>query len=178
MINTNNEMSILGLDPKVIFLSTPSGADFLYPGPCDGTLRDYRDYNGLKNCVFEFKTSVISPKSFELPSKRHRDISDKLNNPEILTNPEKYFGPNYKTLLNFWIYWDGLTNAVKNKFYSLLMGIDYNSFCIAVRDVKFSTRQVLNIEYNFKYWEYETIGMHNILEEGKSLTFIPMLEIL
>jgi hypothetical protein len=173
MINTNDEVSILGLDPKVIFLSTPSSIDFLYSGACDGI---FRGYNGIQSHSFELKTNVVSPKSFHLPSKRHRDISDKLNNPEILTNPEKYFGPNYKTLLNFWIYWDSLTEEVKDKFYWFILEIDYYILSDAVGVAKYSTRQVLNIEYSFGFWEYEIIGMHNILDEGKSLTFIPMLE--
>jgi hypothetical protein len=36
-------------------------------------------------------------------SENHLRISNYLSNREILTNPEKYFGPNYKILLNAWI---------------------------------------------------------------------------
>jgi hypothetical protein len=36
-------------------------------------------------------------------SNTHQRISDQFSNRDILTNPEKYFGPNYKILLNFWI---------------------------------------------------------------------------
>ena len=36
-------------------------------------------------------------------SENHLRISNYLSNREILTNPEKYFGPNYKILLNVWI---------------------------------------------------------------------------
>jgi hypothetical protein len=31
-------------------------------------------------------------------------VCNRFNEPEILTNPEKYFGPNYKILINYWIY--------------------------------------------------------------------------
>lgn len=34
---------------------------------------------------------------------RHKNLRWFQGKREILTNPEKYFGPNYKTLINYWI---------------------------------------------------------------------------
>jgi hypothetical protein len=43
-------------------------------------------------------------------SKIHKNLSLYFDNSKILTNPEEYLGPNYKILLNFWIYWESLTS--------------------------------------------------------------------
>ena len=37
-------------------------------------------------------------------TRRHRNLSLYQGGPEVLTNPEIFFGPNYKTLINYWIY--------------------------------------------------------------------------
>jgi hypothetical protein len=36
-------------------------------------------------------------------TRRHNDLSKFQGTTEVLTNPEKYFGPNYKILINYWI---------------------------------------------------------------------------
>jgi hypothetical protein len=36
-------------------------------------------------------------------TRRHKDLSVFQGTTEVLTNPEKYFGPNYKILINYWI---------------------------------------------------------------------------
>lgn len=36
-------------------------------------------------------------------SKIHQDLSEYLENPRVLTNPEEFLGPNYKKVLNFWM---------------------------------------------------------------------------
>jgi hypothetical protein len=37
---------------------------------------------------------------------RHRNLSNYQGSHEVLNNPESYFGPNYRTLINYWIYCD------------------------------------------------------------------------
>jgi hypothetical protein len=41
-------------------------------------------------------------------STTHKLISKFMNNPEVLTNPEYYLGPNYRSVLDFWFYVDSL----------------------------------------------------------------------
>jgi hypothetical protein len=52
-------------------------------------------------------------------SETHRDISKENENPDILTVPEDYFGPNYKILLNYWIYLDSLNPGQKSIHFHL-----------------------------------------------------------
>jgi hypothetical protein len=162
-----------------------------YPGQFDFRnfqlqyLTNYPSYDGIfgrygrnTNSVFEFKTNPVKPKDFYLPTVRHKLISESLNDPEILTNPEKYFGPNYKILLNFWIYWESLTSKQRFTYYSrvnkLSADIFNEAFVVTRKMVEHSlSNQLLITLINL---EWEIIGMHEILEEGKSLTFIPLLE--
>jgi hypothetical protein len=43
-------------------------------------------------------------------SKTHKSLSEQLKNPEVLTNPEQFLGPNWKTVLRWWLYWESLTD--------------------------------------------------------------------
>lgn len=52
-------------------------------------------------------------------SEFHRDISKENEDPDILTDPEDYFGPNYKILLNHWIYLDSLNREQKGIYFDL-----------------------------------------------------------
>jgi hypothetical protein len=162
-----------------------------YPGQFDFRnfqlqyLTNYPSYDGIfgrygrnTNSVFEFKTNPVKPKDFYLPTGRHRRISDFLNDSEILINPEKYFGPNCKILLNFWIYWESLTSEQRYTYYSRVNKLStdiYNEARVLAKKTAGQSlfKQLLN---TLTYLEKEIVGMHEILEEGKSLTFIPLLE--
>jgi hypothetical protein len=103
-----------------------------------------------------------------LPTGRHRRISDFLNDSEILINPEKYFGPNCKILLNFWIYWESLTSEQRCTYYSRVNKLStdiYNEArVLAIKTAGQSLfKQLLN---TLTYLEREIVGMHEILEEG------------
>jgi hypothetical protein len=56
-------------------------------------------------------------------SKIHQNFSQRLNQPDALTDPEKYLGPNWKDVLNFWIYLDSLSEhereAIVERYYAL-----------------------------------------------------------
>ena len=42
-------------------------------------------------------------------SKSHKCFSELLNEPRVLTNPEEFLGPNYKAVLNFWLWSERLS---------------------------------------------------------------------
>jgi hypothetical protein len=48
-------------------------------------------------------------------SKIHKRFSERLKNPDVLKNPEKYLGPNYQDILNFWIYLDNLSEQEREE---------------------------------------------------------------
>jgi hypothetical protein len=65
-------------------------------------------------------------------SKIHQRFSERLKNPDVLTNPGKYLGPNYQDVLNFWFYVDTLSDEEKKK-----MGQRYFALDDDVRDCAF-----------------------------------------
>lgn len=137
---------------------------------------NFRGYDGgnlTGSHVFEFKTTQVY-----LPTARHKQISEELNDPEVLTSPEKYFGPNYKTLINFWIYWDSLSLTQRCDYQDLLNSLSYNIWNQAYHEARRSSEKVENCAVSLLCWEMEMemVGMHIILDEGKPLTFIPLLE--
>ena len=126
-------------------------------------------------------------------SKIHQSFSERLEQPEALTNPEKYLGPNYQDVLNFWIYLDTLSNEEKGEMNDLYWDLadwdlDDNvqwSAWYAARD---AADEVVGWEFRsaawnaectctgwrvFGYATVELIGHHKILEQNKSLTFLP-----
>ncbi len=42
-------------------------------------------------------------------SKTQQRLSEQLNNPEVLTNPEPFLGPNWETVIRWWLYEESLT---------------------------------------------------------------------
>jgi hypothetical protein len=92
-------------------------------------------------------------------------------NRDVIENPEKHFGPNYKSVFNFWTYIDTLTQKQKELlsrrvFYAFHTSVD--------RDANLS--QFLGYNRTCAMVTYEIIGMHILLEQGHSLYFIPLLE--
>jgi hypothetical protein len=103
-------------------------------------------------------------------SERHEQFSRMIGNPEVLSQPEKFLGPNYKTLLNFWIYWQSLTRKQKDVYFSKHFPAD--SFARIQ-----SHFNVMNIpDYGFYYIEREIMAAHIIIDSGECLTFLPILE--
>jgi hypothetical protein len=123
-------------------------------------------------------------------SKTHQRFSDRLKEPRALTNPEDYLGPNWKTVLNFWLYVDGLSEYDKKVINYSYWALDVDlrgSALITVRDapdkvvgdgIGFSAwcavYNVTNLSYVFAYATYELIAKHKLLEQGKSLVFLPL----
>jgi hypothetical protein len=49
-------------------------------------------------------------------SKIHQKFSKRLKEPDALTNPGKYLGPNFQAVLDFWFYLDTLSELEKKKW--------------------------------------------------------------
>jgi hypothetical protein len=60
-------------------------------------------------------------------SKTHKSLSEQLKNTEVLTNPQKFLGPNWETVLRFWLYFESLTREQKNELLRRYFAIDYNT---------------------------------------------------
>ncbi len=103
-----------------------------------------------------------------------------------LTNPERYLGPNYKTVLNFWYYIDTLTTEqwrVVTHRYDNILKTDKAQ---ALRDCRKATDDVIGESLAFNVFmispDYaesatrELIAMHILLGQGKKLTFVPLFD--
>jgi hypothetical protein len=111
-------------------------------------------------------------------SRPHKIVRNIKGFQDVITNPEEYFGPNYKILLNLWIYWDSLDYNKHEEYWKIAAKtsdfghsenlINRISCCV---DNKL-TRSQLKI---FSYVELETIAAHLLIEAGEPLVYLPLL---
>jgi hypothetical protein len=121
-------------------------------------------------------------------SKTHQRFSTELQNPEALTNPQDFLGPNYETVLNFWWTIDSLTetqwNEVARRYRALDPAASYAAWDAAwdaARDAAWSAAWYAARDAAgdaawsaASYATYELIGMHTLLSDGKDLLFVPL----
>ena len=132
-------------------------------------------------------------------SKSHQIFSELLKNPRVLSNPQEFLGPNYETVLNFWLILDELTKdqwrTIWSRywdFYDLQLSewrkaadesIEASDETIE-RD--FADNAVDAVDAAWDVYGYtagwatrELIGMHKFFEQQKPLSFFQMfLEVL
>jgi hypothetical protein len=93
-------------------------------------------------------------------SKIHKRFSERLEQPDVLTNPGKYLGPNWEDVLNFWIYLDTLSDEEKNEMWVRYWSLDFNvreSAIIASRD---AADDVVGEDFRYAAWRaaYDVTG--------------------
>ena len=121
-------------------------------------------------------------------SKAHQNFSNRLQNPEALTNPQDFLGPNYETVLNFWWTMDNLTKdqwkEVARRYDALDDAAEYAAWSAAW----YAARSAAGYAAWSAAWyaagdaawsaagyaTYELIGMHTLLNDGKDLLFVPL----
>ena len=128
-------------------------------------------------------------------SKTHQLFADRLGKPEALQNPQDFLGPNYATVLNFWIWLDTLTpeqwktvgeryNAASDAAWSAARTAAGSAAAFNVaRDAAFNAARDAAwyaarsaARYAAAWATYELIGSHILLEKGKTLFFVPMFD--
>ena len=149
-------------------------------------------------------------------SEAHQNFSNYLPNPEALTKPQDFLGPNYQTVLNFWWYMDSLTednwNEVARRYNAAgaaagaaAWDAARDAAWYAARDAAWSAARDATwgaardaawyaaraaawyaaraaVGYAARaaardaaaYATYELIGMHTLLNDGKTLMFVPL----
>ena len=135
-------------------------------------------------------------------SKAHQNFSTELQNPEALTNPQDFLGPNYETVINFWWTMDSLTKdqwkEVARRYDALDSAARYaaryaagyaawsaawNAAWSAAGDAvwdaaeyaaRSAARDAAGSAAGYATWEL--IGMHILLEQGNQLVFAPMFD--
>jgi hypothetical protein len=117
-------------------------------------------------------------------SKTHQNLSIYLNNPEVLTNPEPFLGPNWETVLRWWLYYESLTDGQERELSRRYEAIDDNTRNRAWDLAYVATAEVISddnmcsVYYATLYQELtmELIAMHLLLERGYQLTFVPLIK--
>jgi hypothetical protein len=127
-------------------------------------------------------------------SKTHKRFSEILNIPRVLENPEEFLGPNFESVLNFWLILDDLSKEqwrVVNERHKAFYNENYLEWDEA-KDLAWdaseevvgwryadeaaeATYNVTNSWLDACFATRELIGMHKILENHKQLlTFFQM----
>ena len=104
-------------------------------------------------------------------SNKHREISERERNPEILTDPEKYFGSNYKILLNAWIYRESLGLSQWAEYLERWQRLGFEIHKLQ----RITAGGPLFGNYWGAYWEKEIIDADKILDSGGQLYSVPLL---
>jgi hypothetical protein len=125
-------------------------------------------------------------------SKAHQKFSNELQNPEALTSPQDFLGPNYETVLNFWWFMDSLTANQWNEVARRYRALDYAAWYAAGSAARNAARDAARdaawdaagsaawdaawsaAGYAARNATYELIGMHTLLDDGKDLLFVPL----
>jgi hypothetical protein len=119
-------------------------------------------------------------------SKYHLQFSERFLLTDAFEKPEKYFGPNYATLLNFWWFLTTLTPAQEEE----LDRITQLNRVFASKRLFVASAEASNASYtgslNRNVFEFcnnsmkkteashEIIGMHIILDLNESLKILPL----
>ncbi len=137
-------------------------------------------------------------------SKTHQNFSAELQNPEALTNPQDFLGPNYETVLNFWWTMDSLTETQWNEVARRYDALDYAAGSAAGSAARNAALDAARSAAGYAagytarnaawyaavsaagyaagsaaraaagYATYELMGMHTLLNDGRDLLFVPL----
>jgi hypothetical protein len=109
-------------------------------------------------------------------SKTHQKFSKRLNKPEALTHPANYLGPNYKDVLNFWIYLDTLSDEEKEEMDQRYDNVRDTAWNVADEVVgwqfsyaaSFAACGVTGGRVVFGWATWELIGHNKLLEQNQT----------
>jgi hypothetical protein len=118
-------------------------------------------------------------------SKIHQTLRENYLTEEINDYPEQYLGPNYETVLNYWLYLESLPEITKINYIenSATKPYGFNSFIVKEATLLtpyqvqawYTTQISLNSGEWYGWATVELICMHRILDEGKSLFYLPKI---
>ncbi len=118
-------------------------------------------------------------------SKTHQKFANWLTTPRALSNPDEFLGPNWKVVLNFWLYLDTLSDEQLNtahRRYRALGWVNLDNAHDLAYEAALATLS-MGMSYSVArsspgdasgYASRELIGAHKILEQGQTLTIVPL----
>ncbi len=105
-------------------------------------------------------------------------LSNLVGNPDVLTNPERHFGQNYKILINFWIYLDSLSREQLDVHFEKRGKLHGSTWRDAERLCREAAGSIVSgdVRHFLGDCENEIIVSHILLESGSPLTFLPLTQ--
>jgi hypothetical protein len=116
-------------------------------------------------------------------SNLHRVFASKLydnyydNEQYVLENPEKYLGPNYKEVLNFWFYKESLSVEKRLTYSGGKNKLSKQSLIVAIDRSYELASEVIPKKCAIYLCEpsCEIVAAHLYIEQGIPFTFLPLL---
>jgi hypothetical protein len=131
-------------------------------------------------------------------STAHQRLARFMREEDVIPNPEKYLGPNYLSVLNFWLYLETLSKEQVIKLSKLYSAIDYYERLKETKQATILSEQTIPVGYVIAAWNagqiinyntdtfntnycmgyatLELIASHLFVEQEETFTFIPMFE--
>ncbi len=106
----------------------------------------------------------------------HKHFANNLNlffnipKQNVLDHPEAYLGPNYRDLLNFWLYWESLSFEQKNVY--------WNRYWVLDEETRKLSSEVIDKRFVFllSSIDLELIASHLYIERCIPFTFLHVLK--
>ena len=129
-------------------------------------------------------------------STSHQKFSEYLGNPDALENPQDYLGPNYVSVLNFWLWMDTLSTEQWKEVARRYTAIPYAAWNAAGDAAWYAAGDAAGDAARDAAWDaaldaasgaawyaagwatVELIGSHILIEKGTTLTFLPLFNAL
>jgi hypothetical protein len=116
-------------------------------------------------------------------SSRHKEFASTLNiryninQQDVLDHPENYLGPNYKELLNYWFYWDSLSEERRNVYWNRFWSLNSETRKKAHSTAEELAKEVIDPRFvDYLYIrEKELIASHLYIERGIPFTYLPLI---
>jgi hypothetical protein len=99
-----------------------------------------------------------------------------INEQDVLEHIENYLGPNYKELLNYWFYYDSLSDEKWDVYCNHFWVLDIQTRIKANSTAKELSKEVIDhrfVEHLYTR-ELELIASHLYIERGISFTYLPL----
>jgi hypothetical protein len=110
------------------------------------------------------------------------NIQHNINKQDVLDNPEKYLGPNYREVLNYWFYVDSLSYEQRKKvYYSRIAKLSLKGRLEAFKIAKELASEIIDCKFLdcfyyaiFNYCEFEIIAAKLYIKQGIPFTFLSL----
>jgi hypothetical protein len=107
----------------------------------------------------------------------HLNLYYNINEQDVLKYPEKYLGPNYKEVLNFWFYLDSLSDEQWNVYDDRFLNLPTQTRIEALKLTRKLASEVINprfVEW-LNYEVREIVAAHLYIDRNIPFTFPPLI---